>query len=220
MGMRYVKSHRGRSTLLRVGFVAGLGLVVLTTFPRETPASVEEQRARLPPPAQCTNDIEGTWLGLRWSSHRRPPEWYKVTLEVRYASPESKTDLTGSINVRFWKGGAEAQTPPSGCRYGEGLIYQPAKGKIIDGNIDFEALSWQSAMPGCEYTAGYYLDHYTGRIDPQILEFQAVNNDGGLAVNEPTVFRRIKCADVPGPTAMDVKVTPPSFTPRKKWSCH
>ncbi len=203
----------------RIAGVLFVGSAIVFTFPRETPASVEEQRARLPPPAKCTNDIEGTWLGLRWSSHRTPPEWYKVTLEVRFASPETTTELLGTISVRFWKGGAAAQDPPSTCRWGEGLVVQPSKGTIQDGNIDFWGLSWHSEMPGCTYTGGYYLDHYSGRIDPSILEFQAVNNDGGYAVNEPTVFRRIKCADVPGPTAIPIKVTPPSFTPRKKWSC-
>jgi hypothetical protein len=44
----------------------------------------------------------------------------------------------------------------------------------------------------------YHPDHFTGTIDPQREEFQSVNNDGGRAVNDPMVFRRIGCVDQAG----------------------
>jgi hypothetical protein len=44
----------------------------------------------------------------------------------------------------------------------------------------------------------YRPDHFTGTIDPAIQEFQSVNNDGGRAVNDPMVFRRIACGEGDG----------------------
>ena len=58
----------------------------------------------------------------------------------------------------------------------------------------------------------YNLDQFSGTIDPDLQEFQSVNNDGGVMVNMPTVFRRIQCFDAPPPPR--VAVTPPPFFPK------
>jgi hypothetical protein len=63
----------------------------------------------------------------------------------------------------------------------------------------------------CERWAAYNLDHFTGRIDTELQEFQSVNNDGGRAVNEPKVFRRVRCLEPP--MAPHVAIAPPPFYP-------
>jgi hypothetical protein len=45
-----------------------------------------------------------------------------------------------------------------------------------------------------------------------------LNNDGGRAVNSPTVFRRGRCLEEPPPPG--VKATPPPFEPpRRLFGC-
>ena len=65
-----------------------------------------------------------------------------------------------------------------------------------------------------EHAGRYNLDQLSGRLDLERLEFQSVDSDGGVAVNEPTVFRRVEClpeakADQPEV----VVVNPPAFHP-------
>ena len=85
---------------------------------------------------------------------------------------------------------------------------------VVDGNeVEFWGVGqWRLDQVICGVAAfGYNLDHFSGAIDHEIQEFQSVNNDGGVAVNEPTVFRRIKCCNEganPNP-----EVEPPPFTP-------
>jgi len=56
----------------------------------------------------------------------------------------------------------------------------------------------------------YNLDHFEGTIDPELQEFQSLNNDGGVHVNFPIVFRRIDCLSG-NEAAMTVE--PPPFQP-------
>ena len=65
-----------------------------------------------------------------------------------------------------------------------------------------------ASICGSSIGFGYNLDNFTGTIDPEIQEFQSVNNDGGISVNEPNVFRRIRCFEGPAPTD---DVEPPPF---------
>ncbi len=207
---------------LRAMFLLGVPFLLLT-LSEDSPATVEQQRQRLPPAAECSNNVEGKWLGLRWSSHRRPPEWYRVELSVKYTHSNVPDEIEGTINVRFWRGGEKAETPPQTCSPYEGIALQRAIGTATNGNIDFRATSWTTVPGECAYYGRYALDHYSGVIDPKLLEFQAENNDGAMAVHEPTVFRRIQClaSGTPEPTwtTNPVAVTPPAFTPKRRFGC-
>ncbi len=69
----------------------------------------------------------------------------------------------------------------------------PAEGTVRDLRIDFGGTSWQNDQTFCgSPTRSYYPDVFSGIIDPDIKEFQSVNNDGGPMVNYPTVFLRIR----------------------------
>lgn len=189
-------------------------MIAAVLYPRPLGATVEEQRARLPPAAECPDPIEGVWL-----SHKFEPswgEWYIYTLKVKRAAPGS-TDLTGEIESHYWNGGpGDAQPPP--CRPGmfRYVVHMPAKGTYLNESIQFGGLSWRADPPLCPGAGGmgYNPDNFTGKIDKKTQEFQSLNNDGGKAVNDPTVFRRVRCLEEPPPQG--VKATPPPFEPPRR----
>jgi len=196
-----------------LGLAALAAFVVLTGAPRRAPAgTVAEQRARLPPPAQCEDPVEGIWKSHDYRQERR--EWTIFTLTIhRVAGTEQ---LRGSIHNESWYGDPD-RSEPGPCE-GE-LRYQismDAEGRMHDGRIELGGVgAWRLDAVLCgELDGGYNLDQFSGRLDLELLEFQSVNNDGGVAVDEPTVFRRVEClpqakADQPEV----VVVIPPAFYP-------
>ena len=195
------------------------GLFALVAAPAPVEATVEEQRARLPPPATCQDEVEGIWIALKYEASYRPPEWYHVTLELRRTKNDPKR-IEGSMLVHYWFGGPTDVNPPS-CRPGgyDRTVLQPSVGTALDGNVQFDATSWRLVEAACGGREDrlYNLDHYSGKIDPTLQEFQSVNNDGGRAVNDPAVFRRVKCFDKPRIVVTDA--VPPPFTPPRRVSC-
>jgi hypothetical protein len=183
--------------------------------PPRAPATIAEQRARLPPPAEgdCLDDpVEGVW-----KSHAYYPghgQWYIFTLTIRRV-PGSASELTGSVHAHYWIGGPTDEEPPA-CTPGgyHQTVMMPANGTVHDLRIEFGGTSWQVEQAFCgSPTTSYYPDRFSGLIEPEIQEFQSVNNDGGPMVNYPTVFRRIRCLDEE--TAPSVVVTPPEFYPER-----
>ena len=215
---RKVRARRHVLAILALGLA---GVVVLA--PAEVPASIQEQRARLPPPAECPDPVEGYWKGHYYQQTYR--QWYVRTLEIRRTG-EDRKELVGKIVAHFWDGGPNDQKPPP-CRPGlqmEQVVNMPAKGTFIDGTIDFGGTSWSAEPPICfRGSVGYNPDRFTGALDPKLHEFISVNNDGGIAVNEPNVFRRIRCLEAPpeeGPGFHGGKVKPPPFEPpRRVFGC-
>jgi MYXO-CTERM domain-containing protein len=193
--------------------------LVLIGRPGFTPATITEQRARLPPPAFCDDEVEGVWR----SHYYRPRfhEWYVMTLEVHRVRG-NPTGLTGVIHTEYWDGFEGQQEPPVSCSPGSEhrLIRQPATGGIVNGEIFFGGTSWSTDRVFCDDgSGGYNPDNFSGRIDPEIQEFQSVNNDGGIAVNEPAVFRRIKCFDAPAAVPTISVSPPPPFSSKRRGSC-
>ncbi len=194
--------------------------------PRSSPAgTVAEQRARLPPPADCGDPVEGIWKSHDFD--KRWGEWTIFTLEVHRVDG-SQSALTGKIFNHSWFGDDDKPQPgPCDGRL-RFKVSMDAEGTIVDGQINFHGIGeWRMDEVVCgEWNAGYNLDNFTGRIDPETQEFQSKNNDGGRAVNDPTVFRRVKCFDREdededeGPR---VGVTPPAFYPPQDeaggWAC-
>jgi hypothetical protein len=197
--------------------------VSVSFFPRGTLATVEEQRARLPPPAACTDKVEGTWLGLKYEPQYR--EWYEYTLVIRRSEPRDRPDgsgpLVGEMTSHYWYGNEhDEKPPPCGPGRNEVFIKMPGKGAVEpDGRIAFGASSYTLDKVVCGRSVSYNPDNFSGKIETERQEFQSVNNDGGRAVNSPTVFRRVRCADAAHRTT--AKATPPAFAPpkRKSWGC-
>jgi hypothetical protein len=208
---------RRRSRSLLVPLAAAM--IAVTLWPRGSAATVEEQRARLPPPAKCQDPVEGIWMALKHEPSYVPQEWYHFTLEIRRAAPGSP-ELTGTIVSHFWTGGAKDEKPPP-CKGGyEHIIKMPSKGKSDGVEVQFAGTSWERERTVCGQPSGYNIDRLSGRIDPAIQEFQSVNNDGGRAVNDPMVFRRIRCFDPPEPKYVPpIGIRAPAFEPPARTGC-
>jgi hypothetical protein len=193
-------------------------LLALWLAPRCAAATVAEQRARLPPPAECEDPVEGIWRAHQFEARRG--EWYIFTLEIRRVKPGA-LELTGTVLSEYWSGGPQDQQPPA-CNTGgyrfHHKVRMPAKGTLRETNVFFGGTSYSWEEDVCRTGhGGYNPDRFTGKIDPAIQEFQSVNNDGGAAVNVPSVFRRIRCFDEAGPPPQPtVKVEPPRlFKPKR-----
>ena len=138
--------------------------------------------------------------------------------------PGSPLALTGRIENHFWSGTAQDEEPPPCSRQGgyDAVVSMDAQGTVTEGgHIAFGGVGqWRLDRTSCGHMpGGYNLDRFTGVIDPSILEFQSVNNDGGRAVNEPTVFRRIRCPPPVSAEAPSVNTRPPDFYPDAGRGC-
>ena len=183
-------SRRRRTRAIGVVLV-GL-LLGFVMFPGIGRATVEEQRARLPPPATCADGVEGVWLSHTYNPNYQ--DWYMFTLRIRRKAAGSP-ELVGEIESHSWNSSPQEAEPPA-CRPGldHWTVFMPAVGTEVNGLVNFGGTSWRVKDSFCGTAPGfgsYNLDHFSGQIDPTIQEFQSVNNDGGRSVNDPTVFRRI-----------------------------
>jgi hypothetical protein len=213
------RSRRGVWASL-VGLAAALVLL-----PSLAPATIEEQRTRLPPPATCQDPIEGIWMSHKYE--HPGDEWMIFTLEIhrapgapREVPPGTPIPLVGHIQAHAWLGaGPQASAPPvCGPGLAHWTVEMTAEGHVVDHRVDFWGTRWAigNVFCGPRYF-GYNLDHFSGLIDTTIQEFQSVNNDGGRAVNDPTVFRRVRCFDPVSPP--HPFVAPPSFQPPRRSGC-
>ncbi len=208
-GRRARRPHT-RRRVFAAALIAAMWLV-----PCAAPATIEEQRARLPPPAECGDDpVTGVW-----KSHQYDPQygdWTVFMLRIRRADG-APSRLVGTITNHSWDAGPAQEEPPP-CAAGSGsqwVVSMDAQGTVSpDGRIFFGGVGgWRLDQVICERGPfAYNLDNFTGVIDRELNEFQSVNNDGGRAVNDPTVFRRISCFEDPHP-APHVRPTPPPFYP-------
>ncbi len=213
-------SGRGGARRARrwLGRLAAAVFVLASWCPgRTTEAStVAEQRARLPPPAECTDPVAGIWKSHSYDFVHY--DWTVFTLDIKRVEP-GVDRFTGTITNHSWEA-SEAQSSPPPCtgalRY---VVSMDAEGKVESGVIDFYGVgTWRLDDVPCGYwDMDYNLDHFTGKIDPELYEFQSVNNDGGRSINDPVVFRRVKChdgQDVEGQADEPrIAVAPPPFYP-------
>lgn len=186
-------------------------------------ATVQEQRNRLPPPARCDDPVEGVWRAHKYDA--RYNDWHIQTLTIRRQRNDEgkKTDtLDGTIHARWWDGGPEVEEPPP-CHAGSGNHYtmiMNARGSISkDGFIIFGGVDLRRDKLFCGHWLGYNIDNFSGMIDADLQEFQSVNNDGGRAVNDPVVFRRISCGN-DAPREHHNPIAPPFMPPNVRGGCN
>ena len=190
-------------------------LACLFLMPGRAPGTVNEQRARLPPPARCEdNEIEGIWKSHAFN--KRYQQWTEFTLEIHEVAGK-KGLLVGSILNHSWDG-PSSEKLPGPCRGRLRFrVSMKAKGTYKNHRVRFSGTSWKVKSVPCGRLSGYNLDHFTGEMDFERQEFQSVNNDGDRAVNEPTVFRRIKCFDKTSqPPDPSITIRRPPLFPEKK----
>jgi len=195
--------------------VRGVLLVVLVmasmTAPRRSPAgTVAEQRARLPAPARCDDAVTGIWRSHDFRPRRKI--WEIFTLEIH--RKDGTDQLMGTIVNEYWFGGPD-ESEPGACEGERHVkVSMDAEGRVEGRRIDFHGVGqWRLDAVMCgDGVAGYVLDVFSGELELELFEFQSVANDGIVAINEPTVFRRIGCLP-DNASAPRVTVTPPSFYP-------
>jgi hypothetical protein len=193
-----------------------VGVILVGLCVKPAPATIAEQRARLPPPAECSDPIVGTWRGLSWYPNHL--QWYEFTLEVKRV-PGDDEKLTGTIFVHYWDGPIDNHEPPSPCRGQRVKIHQPAEGFYRDGQVQFGGTSVINDEVICGGFSGeYWVDVFKGKVDTDINEFNSVNDWNSSDFDEPTVFRRIKCTDESPLREQKGDVTPPAFYPKAKKS--
>jgi hypothetical protein len=195
----------------RVARTVGAFVAVVVTFAAgDARPTVSEQRARLPPPAFCEDPVAGTWR-----SHSYVQEWGEwaiFTLDIRH-DPDTPDGLIGTMRNESWFGQSTESEPPPCAGQLHYIVSMNARGSYTGGNIEFHGIDWRLDGVLCGSAMGfeYNLDRFWGAVDPEIQEFQSVNNDSGRYVNVPMVFRRVGCLDQAPPT--QITVTPPSFYP-------
>lgn len=200
-----------RAMLLATALVIG----VLPCL-RTAEATISEQRSRLPPPAHCEDPVEGVW-----KSHMYRPrwgEWECFYLEIHRVQGNA-IELTGSIKNHSWRGDREEQEPGACRGRDQWIVSMDGRGTINGDRIVFGGVGqWRTDRVLCGRGPwGYNLDNFSGTIDRDLLEFQSLNNDGGRAVNEPTLFRRIRC--FPPGAQPHIQVDPPPFFPERTGGC-
>jgi hypothetical protein len=210
---------------VRIDHVALAALfTVLIARPADAPATVAEQRARLPPAAECDDPITGAWRGLTWYPDHGA--WFEFTLEIQ-RTPGKPGELAGSILAHFWDGVPEVSEP--GACTGPGkrvVVRQPAVGTFDGKQVSFRGTSWKVERVICGSWSGpYIVEQFVGTLEPERQEFQSVNDwSPGHDDEEPTVFRRIRCADLPSdgpvePRSREGTAAPPPFQPPKQSGC-
>jgi hypothetical protein len=206
---------QNRSATFRRWFgpVGLAAFVLMTMLPRSSPAgTVAEQRARLPPPKTCTDPVVGVWRSHDYD--RLYGDWTIFTLEIKRVGETDQ--LEGTIRNESWIGPFE-QSEPGPCQGNRHYrVSMDAKGTVQANTIAFGGIGeWRLDEMVCgEFVGGYNLDNFTGTIDPDLQEFQSVNNDGGRSVNDPTVFRRVECFKGEAPDeGPRIHVDPPAFYP-------
>jgi hypothetical protein len=181
-----------------VAMLSAISVVAL--WPRELPASIEDQRARLPAPAQpaqCADPVAGTWQAHVY--YARLHDWYRYELRIVRVGNQ----LSGTIWLRGWNGTVQETEPPA-CRPGlrDAEWSEVASGVVQeDGKtLQFNAQSFRVEREHCGHAGGdYALDRFAGTIDPARQEFVSVNTytfSNGETFSDPTLFRRTAC---PGP---------------------
>ena len=174
--------------------------------------TVAEQRARLPPAATCRDEVTGIWKSHDFDE--RYQDWTIFTLDIHRVEG-SETALEGSITNHTWYADKRFSEPPACAGSLEYFVSMNALGTFSDGFIQFGGVGeWRlDDVPCGRFTMGYNLDNFSGSIDPDLQEFQSVNNDGGRAINDPTVFRRVSCDQDEQAKGPQVVLKPPPFFP-------
>jgi hypothetical protein len=199
-----------------------LAAVAMLTTARRSPATVAEQRARLPPAAECADPVAGTWKAHAFYSHVQ--EWYVFTLQIRRSAADPSL-LEGYILGMGWDAGPSVEQPPA-CASGirRYSVREPARGSFRDGRVVFDATSYSFEGEQCGAIGSYLLDRFSGTLDPARQEFQSVlNADAPEWRDVPTVFRRIHCGEEGAATDPDPRPTPkpPAFAPpRGRGGCN
>lgn len=195
--------------------------VLLTLGPALAPATIEEQRSRLPPPAfECGDDpIVGIWLAHVYYEH--VGQWYVFELNVE-RDPEGEGLLRGTIRAEFWTGSVGRPQPPLCDEPGNrSAVFEQAKGRADGLALSFDAVEWRDLEICGPLRGAYLLDHFSGTVELERMEFQSLlNADAPEWRDVPTVFRRVRCGAAPERELTPrIIVEPPPYQPPEREGC-
>jgi hypothetical protein len=196
--------------------------LALTLGPALAPATIEEQRQRLPPPAEACGDdpIAGVWRAHVYYAHVQ--QWYMTRIEIeRDAADASGERLVGSIYSEFWDGGPEHTLPPACDGPGNrSAVNERATGHARGVALEVDAIDWRDAAVCGPTSFGYLLDHFSGTVDIERMEFQSLlNADAPEWQDVPTVFRRIACSQNQPAPEPKIAIAPPPYEPVEREGC-
>jgi hypothetical protein len=209
---------------VRGWLAVGLGIAAAALLvPAWSPATVAEQRQRLPPPAECTDPISGVWRAHVFRPDRQ--RWALNTMELRWNA--DRTKLLSSYENHYWSGGPEDSEPPQPpCKPGQ---YRRMASSTGEGTYRGNQLEVQGKkLGGDENICGSTkftraLGKLTGIVDLEQNEFRSeMTSRFGT---HPIIWRRIRCVgeaepkliEPPPPPPVALPPSPPS--PSSKGSC-
>ncbi|HLT39863.1 MAG TPA: hypothetical protein VK034_26465 [Enhygromyxa sp.] len=208
---------RRRKPLRSPALLIGLSL---TLGPALAPATIEEQRSRLPPPAfECDDDpIVGVWRAHVHYAH--VDQWYVFDLNIERA-PEGGTALRGSIRAEFWSGHADRSQPPLCDEPGDrAAVLEQAEGRADGLALVFEGVDWRDLSICGPFAGSYLLDRFSGTVELERMEFQSLlNADAPQWRDVPTVFRRVRCGAGRAEPIPKIIVEPPPYQPPEREGC-
>lgn len=191
-------------------WVRWFALVVLV--PALAPADIEEQRARLPPPAEaCPDPVEGTWVSENF--YPQIQGWMIFDLEVR-RDAAAPGGLTLRTHSEHWGPERDSRRQPCAPGAFHRKKYATAVGTTDGTHLSFRltALGAEEVFCGIPLGDGYELATFAGTIDHQRQEFVSVF-EADTWHQIPTVFRRVRCLDQPAPPALPTPPPPPAPPP-------
>src|SRR5687767_9107064 len=109
MASSAVAPHEKKRPLLALAVAL---VIVVSLLPRGSSATVEEQRARLPPTAECPDRVEGTWLAMVFMGYQQT--WYEYTLQIKRSAPadaKGNGPIEGEMISHYWYGGVKEDKP-------------------------------------------------------------------------------------------------------------
>lgn len=148
-------------------------------------------RAGQPPPP-ADQECGGDRVAGVWRARNRRYGWTWISTLTIERVPGDANAIRGRMSMTWWTGGGR---PPPPCSQGQEAYHvtQPAVGRVDGLRVDLRATSYVVDRILCGGPQSYNADHFTGSIDANASIFRAVNNDGEQAVNNPYLFRRVRC---------------------------
>jgi hypothetical protein len=154
--------------------------------------SISSQRGRLRAAVECDDPVAGVWMSSIYDMRRA--QWYVFTLNMR----RSGGSLAGSIESHFWDGlSRDSHPPPCDETDLHAIVSMPGSGTTDGRRVLFGSSSWrlQRLICGSPGQLSYSPDSFSGTIDTLKHEFQSLASDGQNFINEPMLFRRVRCLD-------------------------
>lgn len=154
--------------------------------------SISSQRGRLSAAVECEDPVAGVWMSSIFDARRT--QWYVFTLTMHHDGGQ----LSGSIESHFWDG-LSRQTRPPTCDETNlhAIVSMPGSGSTDGRRVVFGSSTWrlQRLICGSPGQLAYSPDSFSGTIDSGRNEFKSLASDGQNFINEPMLFRRVRCLD-------------------------